>query len=59
MWGGLEPTELEPITTPVPYVVIHHTAIPAVCNTTKMCKADMISMQRYHLSLGWNDIGYK
>ncbi|KAJ0173085.1 hypothetical protein K1T71_011261 [Dendrolimus kikuchii] len=57
MWGGKQ-TGDEPISLPVPYVVIHHTAIPAACNTTRRCKADMRSMQNYHFSLGWSDIGY-
>lgn len=58
-WEAKPPKLVENVTEPVPYVVIHHTYIPAVCNTTKECKAAMRSMQSYHQDeRGWNDIGY-
>ncbi|KAL0867746.1 hypothetical protein ABMA27_008467 [Loxostege sticticalis] len=57
-WGALPAVGVVPLNTPVPYVVIHHTYIPAACNTTEMCKSSMKSMQNYHNSLGWGDIGY-
>lgn len=57
-WGGVTPTHIEPLRTPVPYVIIHHTYIPAACNTTEQCAAAMRSMQNYHISLDWGDIGY-
>ncbi|XP_073948779.1 peptidoglycan-recognition protein LB-like [Choristoneura fumiferana] len=57
-WMAAPSTDNRPLKTPVPYVVIHHTYIPAACNTTVQCKADMRAMQQYHQSLGWGDIGY-
>ncbi|XP_068623432.1 peptidoglycan-recognition protein LB-like [Battus philenor] len=57
-WGAEEATLVRPITKPVPYVVIHHTYLPAACNTTEQCFSAMKSMQNYHNSLGWGDIGY-
>ncbi|KAI8442184.1 hypothetical protein MSG28_005786 [Choristoneura fumiferana] len=58
-WMAAPSTDNRPLKTPVPYVVIHHTYIPAACNTTVQCKADMRAMQQYHQSLGWGDIGYQ
>ncbi|KAI8442180.1 hypothetical protein MSG28_005786 [Choristoneura fumiferana] len=55
-WMAAPSTDNRPLKTPVPYVVIHHTYIPAACNTTVQCKADMRAMQQYHQSLGWGDI---
>ncbi|XP_063541466.1 peptidoglycan-recognition protein LB-like [Cydia strobilella] len=57
-WVAAPATDVEPLSTPVPYVVIHHTYIPGACNTTVQCVAAMRSMQEYHQSLGWGDIGY-
>ncbi|CAG9559122.1 unnamed protein product [Danaus chrysippus] len=57
-WGGVQSTDVRPLKTPVPYVVIHHTYIPGACSTPVECKADMRSMQNYHISMGWGDIGY-
>ncbi|XP_041972286.1 peptidoglycan-recognition protein LF-like [Aricia agestis] len=57
-WGAKLSTDERPLKTPVPYVIIHHTAIPLACNTTEECMADMRSMQSYHQGLGWGDIGY-
>nr|UEN71115.1 peptidoglycan recognition protein-S3 [Glyphodes pyloalis] len=57
-WGAEPSTDHTPLITPVPYVVIHHTYIPGACNTTEQCKTSMRSMQRYHNSLEWGDIGY-
>ncbi|KAJ2942783.1 hypothetical protein O0L34_g14970 [Tuta absoluta] len=57
-WGGQPPTNVRPLKTPVPYVVIHHTYIPGACYTFEDCSSSMRSMQRYHMSLGWGDIGY-
>ncbi|XP_063833118.1 peptidoglycan-recognition protein LB-like [Ostrinia nubilalis] len=57
-WGAEPATKIVPLNTPVPYVVIHHTYIPAACNTTEDCMAGMRSMQRYHNSQDWGDIGY-
>ncbi|XP_047999054.1 peptidoglycan-recognition protein LB-like [Leguminivora glycinivorella] len=57
-WLATPATDVEPLSTPVPYVVIHHTYIPGACNTTEQCSASMRGMQEYHKSLGWGDIGY-
>lgn len=57
-WRAETPAHVTPITLPVPYVVIHHTYIPAACHTFEDCAAKMRSMQRYHNSLDWDDIGY-
>uniref|UniRef100_A0A2A4K187 Peptidoglycan-recognition protein n=1 Tax=Heliothis virescens TaxID=7102 RepID=A0A2A4K187_HELVI len=57
-WGGVEPTNVRPLHLPVPYVVIHHTYIPSACDSVEDCSAKMRSMQRYHNSLDWGDIGY-
>ncbi|KAJ8711292.1 hypothetical protein PYW07_008534 [Mythimna separata] len=57
-WLGEPATWSRPLNQPVPYVVLHHTYIPAACFTMADCAAKMRSMQRYHNSLGWGDIGY-
>ncbi|XP_075983468.1 peptidoglycan-recognition protein LB-like [Anticarsia gemmatalis] len=57
-WGAEPSTDLRPQKLPVSYVVIHHTYVPAACSTFKQCSADMRSMQRYHNSMDWGDIGY-
>nr|ADU33185.1 peptidoglycan recognition protein B [Ostrinia nubilalis] len=58
-WEGRPPTDIVPMETPVPYVVIHHTYIPDVCYTSDECKAAMRGMQNFHqLTNGWADIGY-
>lgn len=44
---------------PVPYVVIHHSAVPAACYTPRDCINAMRSMQVFHQDThGWLDIGY-
>nr|QCS60956.1 peptidoglycan recognition protein 2F [Plutella xylostella] len=57
-WGAAAATDTRQLATPVPYVVLHHTYIPGACNTTLECAASMRAMQRYHMGLGWGDIGY-
>ncbi|KAL4711872.1 hypothetical protein ACJJTC_006041 [Scirpophaga incertulas] len=57
-WKATPATEVEPLSTPVQYVVIHHTYIPGACHTADQCKLSMQSMQHYHQSLEWGDIGY-
>lgn len=57
-WQGAPGELVVPLHLPVPYVVIHHTYIPDACYTVEDCSAKMRSMQRYHNSLGWGDIGY-
>nr|BAF03521.1 peptidoglycan recognition protein C [Samia ricini] len=57
-WGAKPPTDTRFLNTPVPYVIIHHTAIPTACYTTDQCIQDMQSMQNFHNSINWGDIGY-
>lgn len=58
-WGARPPTLVENMTNPVPYVVIHHSYIPAACYTKDACIKAMQWMQDLHqLNNSWNDIGY-
>ncbi|CAH2052127.1 unnamed protein product, partial [Iphiclides podalirius] len=57
-WGAKPSLDVRPLKKPVPYVVIHHTYKPDACNTTRQCFDAMNSMQEYHNSMGWGDIGY-
>ncbi|XP_055851973.1 peptidoglycan-recognition protein LB-like [Episyrphus balteatus] len=58
-WAARQPKGREHIHGPVEYVVVHHSYIPDVCNTTDACKASMRSMQDFHMDdHGWDDIGY-
>ncbi|XP_038213944.1 peptidoglycan-recognition protein LB-like [Zerene cesonia] len=57
-WEALPVSYVTPLSTPVPYVVIHHTYKPDACTTHQECSQAMKSMQAYHQSLGWDDIGY-
>ncbi|XP_077293930.1 peptidoglycan-recognition protein SC2-like [Arctopsyche grandis] len=57
-WGARSPTSTTGMSTPVPYVVIHHSAGPA-CTTNSACQSQMRSMQNLHMDTnGWADIGY-
>ncbi|CAH4027725.1 peptidoglycan-recognition protein LB-like [Pieris brassicae] len=58
-WHAQPATDLTPLSTPVPYVIIHHTYKPDACTSHQECITAMQSMQRYHMeSLDWGDIGY-
>ncbi|XP_019876965.1 peptidoglycan-recognition protein LB [Aethina tumida] len=58
-WGARPPRMVEPMANPVPYVVIHHSYIPAACNTSEECVQAMKWMQDFHqLNRSWNDVGY-
>ncbi|XP_063926509.1 peptidoglycan-recognition protein LB isoform X2 [Zophobas morio] len=58
-WKARPPTLVEPMTNPVPYVIIHHSYIPPACSSTPECVAAMQRMQDMHqITNGWNDIGY-
>ncbi|CAH1129759.1 unnamed protein product [Ceutorhynchus assimilis] len=58
-WGARPPTAVEKMANPVPFVVIHHSYIPAACYTKEDCIEAMQWMQDYHqLNRSWNDIGY-
>lgn len=59
-WDAAPPTEVLTIDKAVPFVIIHHSDVPAACYTSAKCKAAMRSMQFYHQNTrGWADIGYK
>jgi hypothetical protein len=58
-WNARPPVLIEPMTNPVPYVIIHHSYIPPACTTTADCLDAMRKMQDMHqITNGWNDIGY-
>nr|WFL37688.1 peptidoglycan recognition protein D [Antheraea pernyi] len=58
-WNARKPNETLPLQTPVPYVVIHHSATPAACYTKEECCIAMRSMQNFHIDgRRWWDIGY-
>ncbi|XP_068157890.1 peptidoglycan-recognition protein LB isoform X7 [Drosophila tropicalis] len=58
-WGARLAKQVEHFPGPAPYVIIHHSYIPAACFTTADCMKSMRSMQDFHqLERGWNDIGY-
>ncbi|XP_066255767.1 peptidoglycan-recognition protein LB-like isoform X1 [Euwallacea similis] len=58
-WGARPPTLVENMTNPVPFVVIHHSYIPAACFTKEDCIVAMQWMQDFHqFNRSWNDVGY-
>ncbi|CAH1641149.1 unnamed protein product [Spodoptera littoralis] len=57
-WGAEPSADIRPLNHPVPFVVLHHTYLPGACFDKEDCSAKMRSMQRYHNSLDWGDIGY-
>ncbi|XP_026740604.1 peptidoglycan-recognition protein LB-like [Trichoplusia ni] len=57
-WQAKPATDIVPLKAPVPYVVIHHTYIPAACHSFNECSTDMRGMQNYHIGLDFGDIGY-
>lgn len=49
----------EPLSLPVPFVVVHHGGMRKYCTTMGECAAIVRSYQNYHIDFnGWNDIGY-
>jgi len=57
-WGARSPTSTTAMSTPVPYVVIHHSESSA-CTTNAACVSAVKGFQNYHMdSNGWADIGY-
>lgn len=59
-WGAKEPKEINYINQTVPFVIIHHSYLPAYCNSSEQCIKAMQSMQRFHqIERGWFDIGYQ
>ncbi|CAH2052125.1 unnamed protein product, partial [Iphiclides podalirius] len=58
-WGARRPFATSNLSHPVPYVVIHHSYLPAACYTREACAGAMRSMQNFHqITQGWVDIGY-
>ncbi|KAJ8978349.1 hypothetical protein NQ317_002658 [Molorchus minor] len=45
-WAAKPPKEIQPMTNPVPYVVIHHSHEPAACNTSEDCVKAMQTSTR-------------
>uniref|UniRef100_A0A3F2YX68 Peptidoglycan-recognition protein n=1 Tax=Anopheles farauti TaxID=69004 RepID=A0A3F2YX68_9DIPT len=59
VWNAQPPKLIEHFAGPIPYVIIHHSYIPAACYSGLQCIAAMQSMQRMHQDVRqWNDIGY-
>lgn len=57
-WGARTPTGATRLNTPVPNVIIHHTATGS-CTSRNACSAIMRSMQNHHMNTNkWADIGY-
>ncbi|KAF4525890.1 hypothetical protein B566_EDAN015175 [Ephemera danica] len=57
-WNARPPTSTSPMSNPVPFVVIHHSA-GASCTTQSSCTSQVQGIQNYHMDTnGWNDIGY-
>ncbi|CAF2385344.1 unnamed protein product [Rotaria sp. Silwood2] len=57
-WGARAAKSRTAMTTPVQYVVIHHTT-GGTCTTKSDCITKMKGFQNYHMdSNGWDDIGY-
>ncbi|XP_068086834.1 peptidoglycan-recognition protein LB [Anabrus simplex] len=58
-WAALPPKETDPLTVPVPYVVIHHTHSPKYSSSSEQCEEDMRKIQLFHQYVrNWSDIGY-
>ncbi|KAM9113726.1 peptidoglycan-recognition protein SC2-like [Pangshura tecta] len=57
-WGARPPRSRDPLSTPVPYVIIYHTA-GSSCTSQASCSQLVRGIQDYHMdSNGWADIGY-
>ncbi|XP_039366844.1 peptidoglycan recognition protein 4-like [Mauremys reevesii] len=57
-WGARAPTSTVPLSIPVPYVIIYHTA-GSSCTSQASCSQLVRGIQNYHMdSNGWADIGY-
>ncbi|XP_034665303.1 peptidoglycan-recognition protein LB isoform X1 [Drosophila subobscura] len=58
-WGARVPKSVDYFEGPAPYVIIHHSYMPAACFSTAECMKSMRDMQDFHqVERGWNDIGY-
>ncbi|XP_040298143.1 peptidoglycan recognition protein 1-like [Bufo bufo] len=57
-WGAKSSKCTRRLSTPVPNVVIHHTA-GAACSSRSKCNTRVRNIQKFHMnSRGWCDIGY-
>ncbi|RVE47454.1 hypothetical protein evm_007865 [Chilo suppressalis] len=58
-WKARMAKQTQPLKTPVPYVVIHHSYTPGACTTKVQCIKAMQNMQNFHMDdRDWWDIGY-
>jgi peptidoglycan-recognition protein LB len=58
-WGARDATLVETFSSPIPFVIIHHSYTPSACYSKTACEAAMRTMQDMHqLKNEWNDIGY-
>ncbi|XP_050677636.1 peptidoglycan-recognition protein LB-like [Leptidea sinapis] len=58
-WNADTPKQYLSLSTPVPFVVIHHSYSPPACFTRSQCEQAMTEMLRFHVDTrGWWDIGY-
>ncbi|XP_051997256.1 N-acetylmuramoyl-L-alanine amidase-like isoform X1 [Xyrauchen texanus] len=61
MWGAAPPSvPLVPLSPSLPFLYIHHTAIPSQpCLNFQMCSTKIRAIQQFHQKdRGWYDIGY-
>ncbi|KAM9113728.1 peptidoglycan-recognition protein SC2-like [Pangshura tecta] len=57
-WGARPPRSRVRLRTPVPYVIIHHTAGKR-CTSQASCSREVKGIQNYHMDTQrWSDIGY-
>ncbi|XP_005313263.4 peptidoglycan-recognition protein SC2-like [Chrysemys picta bellii] len=57
-WGARPPRSRVPLRTPVPYIIIHHTAGNR-CTSQASCSRQVRGIQNYHMDTQrWPDIGY-
>lgn len=58
-WNARPAKQVDKFTGPIPFVIIHHSYIPAACYKGPQCEQAMLEMQKMHqVGRGWNDIGY-
>ncbi|XP_034240323.1 peptidoglycan-recognition protein 2 [Thrips palmi] len=57
LWGASPSAAVHYITTPVPDVIVGHTAGPR-CGSETACAREVHSIQQQHKDLGFGDIGY-
>ncbi|KFB43563.1 AGAP001212-PB-like protein [Anopheles sinensis] len=59
VWNAQPAKLVEHFAGPIPYVIIHHSYIPAACYSGLQCIEAMQQMQKMHQDQRqWNDIGY-